>query len=266
VSSPVWRPRAWIRLCNTMADLADELVKIWKEGKKTATPAVTFECKYCKKAFRRESTLAVHQCEPKTRAQQQNEMGVQMGYSAYLTFYSMTQGSAKNKSYEEFSTGPYYNAFVKFGRHCKAIRCINFTKFTEWLLKNNKKLDQWCSDAFYTEWMYGYLRKEAAQDALERSLLTMQDYVDEHPELKNGLVDYFRYGNANKICHHIATGHVSPWVVFNCDSGIAFLETLNEDQVALIIQWIEPDYWQRRFKDLLGDSVWVKEILGGAGL
>ena len=223
-------------------------------------------CKFCGKSFSRASSLAVHQCEPKRRDQQRNEQGVQMGLTAYLKFFTMTQGSAKSKTYEDFASGPYYTAFVKYGRYCKSLRCANFNSFTEWLLKNNKKLDQWCSDAFYTEWLYSYLKKEAAQDALERSLLTMQDYVDENPELKNGLQDYFRYGNTNKICYHISTGRVSPWMVYNCDSGIAFLETLNEDQVNLILNWIDPPFWEKKFKDFIGDALWVKMILKESGL
>ena len=143
-----------------------------------------YKCRYCEKAFAKESTLAVHLCEPKRRWQQEKEVGVQLGLKAYLRFYEITQGSAKLKSYEDFVSSPYYNAFVKYGRHCVAIRAINFASFTDWLLKNNKKLDNWCSDRLYTEWLPEYLRREATQDALERALREMQDYADTHPELK----------------------------------------------------------------------------------
>jgi len=80
------------------------------------------------------------------------------------------------------------------------------------------------------------------------------------------LQDYFRYGNVNKVCYHISTGKISPWTVFNCASGLAFLEKLNEDQINLIIAYIDPDFWQRRFKDYIGDTEWIKSILEGAGL
>lgn len=225
-----------------------------------------FKCKYCDKAFAKESTLTSHLCEQKRRAQQESEMGVQLGFRAYLRFYESMQGSAKNKTYTDFSTSPYYIAFVKFGRHCVGIRCVNTTQFIDWLLKNNKKLDYWCKDALYVEWLKPYLQKEAVQDALERALKEMQIYADDHPELKNGFVDYFRYGNSNRIVHHISTGRISPWVVYNCDSGIEFLESLNEEQVGLIIEWINPEVWQRRFKDYMADTLWTKDVLTAAGL
>jgi hypothetical protein len=147
-----------------------------------------------------------------------------------------------------------------------AIRGVNPTQFLEWLLKNNKKIDHWLKDEFYVTYLHEYLKREATQDALERALKEMQDYADNHPELKGGFSDYFRYGNNNRIIHHITTGRISPWIVYNCSSGVAFLDGLSESEVGLVLVWIDPDYWQRRFKDYLADTEWVKDILQKANL
>lgn len=232
----------------------------------TTVSSPTFKCKYCDKAFRKESTLSAHLCEPKRRWQQEKETGVQWGLMAYLRFYESTQGSAKLKSYENFVISPYYNAFVQFGRYCVSIRAVSFINFTNWLLKNNKKLDQWCKDSFYDEWLRDYLKKENVQDALERGLKEMQDHAEQHPELKNGFVDYFRYGNANRICHHIGSGRISPWVLFNCDSGIAFLESLDQGLLAVVMPWVDPDFWTRKLQDHMADAEWCKHVLREAGL
>jgi hypothetical protein len=110
------------------------------------------------------------------------------------------------------------------------------------------------------------MRKEAVQDALERALKEMQDYADELGEFKNGFSDYFRFGNANRICHHIANGRISPWIVYNCTSGVDFLDGLNEEQIGIILPWIDPDFWQQRFRDYVADAEWVKTILKDAAL
>jgi len=68
------------------------------------------------------------------------------------------------------------------------------------------------------------------------------------------------------VCHHIANGRVSPWIVFNCDAGVDFLDALNDDQIGLILPWIDPEYWQRKFKDYVADTEWVKAILKEAKL
>ena len=114
-------------------------------------------CRYCEKEFRRESSLASHMCEPKRRWQQEKQSWVQLGLQAYLRFFEVTQGSARNKSYQDFVASPYYTAFVKFGSYCQQIRCVSFRHFLDWLLKNNRRLDSWCSDRLYTEWLPTYL-------------------------------------------------------------------------------------------------------------
>jgi hypothetical protein len=34
----------------------------------------------------------------------------------------------------------------------------------------------------------------------------------------------------------------------------------------MIIQWIDPEYWQRKFTDYLADTEWTKAVLAEAGL
>ena len=225
----------------------------------------SYKCRYCEREFRKESTLAAHLCEQKRRWQQETETGVQFGLRAYLRFYEFTQGSARLKSYSDFVASPYYKAFVKFGNYCVSVRAVNFISFTEWLLKNNKKLDHWCRDSFYEEWLYEYVKKEAVQDALERSLKTMEEYAGRD----NGLASfshYFKYGNHNRICHHIISARISPWVIYNCNSGIEFLEFLTEEHLSIVLPWVDPDFWNRRFQDYVADAEWCKLVLKEAGL
>lgn len=224
----------------------------------------SYKCQYCEKEFRKESSLSVHLCEQKRRWQQETETGVQFGLRAYLRFYETTQGSARLKSYADFATSPYYNAFVKFGRYLVAVRCINSSSYTDWLLKNNKKLDFWCKDSFYEEWLLEYLRKESPQDALERALREMEDYAG-----NSGIASfshYFLYGNTNRVCYHISTGRVSPWIVYNCSSGREFLGNLGEEHLVLVMPYIDPDFWNRKFADYVADVEWCKHILKEAGL
>jgi hypothetical protein len=225
----------------------------------------TYKCKYCDKEYRKESTLTAHLCESKRRWQQEKEVGVQFGLQAYLRFYEVTQGSAKLKSYADFATSPYYLAFVAFGRHMVAIRAVNPRMFIDWVIKENKKLDHWTHEKVYLEYLHAYLKKEAVQDAIERALTEMQDYADEIKTLAS-FNDYFRYGNANRICFHITSGRISPWIVYNCDSGVEFLSNLTEEHIAMVMPWIDPDFWQRKFQDYVADTEWVKMILKEAGL
>jgi len=127
-------------------------------------------------------------------------------------------------------------------------------------------LDYWCKDSLYDEWLREYLRKENPQDALERGIKEMTEYAESHPELKNGYREYFKFGNTNRICQHIISGRISPWVLFLCKSGVECLERLDEHQLGMIMPYIDPDFWQKKFVDYVADAEWTKDILEKAGL
>jgi len=223
---------------------------------------VTYQCQYCKKDFQRESSLAVHLCEAKRRRQEQNERGVQLGLQAYLRFYETTQGSAKLKTFDDFAESPYYRAFVKFGRYCVNTRAINPARFIDWVLKQNKKIDHWCRDSIYTEYLIDYLRVEAVGDALARAIEFSIEWGEQKESPPH---DCLRYGNTNAMCAAVAAGRISSWVIFNCDSGQKFLSELNAEQVAMIWPYIDADTWQRKFKDYPADQEWAREMLTKAG-
>ena len=226
---------------------------------------MTLACNFCQREFRRPQSFEIHVCEQKRRWQERDERGVQLGLMAYLKFYEHHQGSSRLKTFEDFAASNYYQAFVKFGRHCIEIRVISPLLFMEWLLKQNARIDHWCRDSYYGEWLNEYMRVESVQDALERALREMQTYADGGSGL-DSFRDYFRYGNTNRICHHITTGRVSPWVVYNCDSGVTWLANLNPDSLAIVFSIIDPDFWHSKFASFSADVEWCKHILNEAGL
>ena len=239
-----------------------QFLDIIKEAKAQGPIDQNHVCQYCGKGFVRESTLTAHLCENKRRAQQKDEAGVRLAFQAWLRFYEITQGSAKKKTYEDFAKSSYYVAFTKFGRHLHSIRAVNPSAFIEYVIKNNKKLDHWCRDKIYEEYLLQYIRKENPQDALERGIIEMQTWADEEQSV---VKDFFRYANANKICTMIVNGRVSPWLIYCSDTGLSCLERLNEEQIAMVYAWIDPEYWQRKLKDYPGDTEWCKHILSEVG-
>jgi len=210
----------------------------------------------------KESSLAVHSCEPRRRRMEKDEAGVRLGFNAYLKFYELTQGSARLKTFDDFAESPYYKAFVKFGRYCVDVRAINPARFTEWLLKNNKKIDHWGKDSIYTEYLLDYLRVENVNDALARGIEFSIDWSEKSNSPPH---DCLRYGNSNAIVYAISTGRISPWVVYNCESGQKFLSELDPTQLAMIWSYIDAEFWNKKFRDYLADQEYVKDMLKKAG-
>lgn len=223
---------------------------------------MTFVCEYCKKSFVKETSIEAHMCEPKRRRLSRDDAGVRIGFQAYIRFYEQAQGSAKLKTYEDFCESSYYLAFTKFGRYCVGTKAINPGQFMSWLLKNQKKIDRWASDQLYTEYLIWYITVEAVEDALTRA---MEYAIDWSKKNSNPSQDCVRYGNSNAICYAITTGRLSPWVIYNSESGQKFLSEANSEQLAMIWPYINTDVWNRKFADYAADREYARDILNKAG-
>lgn len=221
-----------------------------------------FECLYCKKIFSREDSLKVHLCEPRRRHSEKSERGVQLGFQAFLKFFEIAHGSSKLKTWNDFVVSPYYRAFVKWGRYCINVKAVAPENFLNWLLQNNKKIDHWCRDSIYDEYLLYYLLTESVEHALERGIRHSVEWEEKHGHPSK---DYLRYAPSNLICHSISNGKISPWIVYNCDSGQQFLSRLSNDQVSQIWKWINSDLWSKRFEKLPSDKLYAEKILCEAG-
>ena len=70
----------------------------------TSESKPTYKCKYCSRSFARETTLAVHVCEQKKRFQHKDSPTSRMAFQSYIKFYEIAQGSAKQKTFDDFAT------------------------------------------------------------------------------------------------------------------------------------------------------------------
>lgn len=240
-----------------------ELMKIVAEAVKEGAVIGEYKCQYCGQAYRKETSLAAHQCEPKRRAQQKTEVGVQLGYQAWIRFYELSQGSAKTKTYEDFAKNQFYTAFVKFGRHCHAIGAINAARFIDYVIKNNIRIDHWTHEKHYSAYLQEIIRTEAVRDALERGINTMVSWGE---ELDKPFNEYFREVSSPRLVFHIQAGRISPWLMYTCDSGIEALSRLNEQEISIVWPFIDSDLWQRKMRDYPGDTEIARHVLKEAGI
>jgi len=221
-----------------------------------------FGCEFCGRTFLRESTVLKHICEYKHRWLEKDRLGNRLGFQAWLQFYKKNSASKKQRTYEEFIKSAYFTAFVKFGNHCVEINALNVSRFADWLVKNQIKIDTWCSDTNYNKYLIEYLRTEDALDAIHRSVeATIELATEEGIHSK----DYLRYGNRYKICYAITTGKISPWMLFQSTSGVEFMDKLDSTQVKMIIDYIDPEKWALKFHRESESVRQVKEILTIAG-
>ena len=231
--------------------------------KKTgATETKNFSCDFCGRSFLRETTIAKHLCEYKQRWLNKELQGNRLGFQAWLQFYKKNTSTKKQKTYEEFIKSAYYTAFVKFGTYCSDANLLNVSRFVDWLLKNQVKIDTWNTDTTYTKFLVEYLREEDPLDAVARSIETTQKLAEvETIQTK----DVLRYANRNRVCYAITTGKISPWMLYQSNSGTKFLDELDQTQVKMVLDYINPELWAIKFKRNPDKVKEIKGLLDAAG-
>ena len=90
----------------------------------------------------------------------------------------------------------------------------------------------------------------------------MGDWADKEGVQINS---YFIGASTNKIVQDIINARVSPWIIYNCETGRNMLSKLNQEQVQLVYQHIDPDYWRQYFIKMNRDSKSVKDTLKEVG-
>ncbi len=222
-----------------------------------------YVCQYCGHGYTKESTLITHVCEQKRRFLQKDDKAVRIGYDAFNRFFKLSQNMKGDKTYEDFAKSPYYNAFVKFGSYVSNVNPLYPDQYIDWVIRSGVKLDHWCRDALYEQFVLELIHTEPAEVALDRTVKHMITWGDENKALWN---HYFDYVSPNRATFDIKDGKVSPWLVLNCASGKKLLARLDDVQLSAITNVINPEVWVKKFKSQRNDLEMVKLIVKEASL
>ena len=218
-----------------------------------------YTCGHCGKGFMQEKTLFVHVCEQKRRHMAKNEKHVVLGFDTFQQFYRLTQPNSKQeKTYEDFCKSSYYNAFVKFGSFVSNVNPLYPEKFIDYVVRSGVKLDHWCRDELYEQYVFDLIRRETVETALQRSIQTMMAWAEDHNAQWN---HYFLYVSLSRACYDIKDGKISPWLLLNCVNGKAMLQKFSDEQLAHVQKIIDPPFWVSKFKKLPSDATFVKEVV-----
>jgi hypothetical protein len=218
-----------------------------------------YTCGHCGKGFMQEKTLFVHVCEQKRRALAKTEKHVVLGFDTFQRFYKTVQTNIKqNKTYEEFCKSPYYNAFVKFGSFVSNVNPLYPERFIDYVVSSGVKLDHWCRDELYEQYVFDLIKREPVEVALERSISHMLSWANDNNAQWN---HYFHYVSLSRACYDIKDGKVSPWLILNSTSGKTMLQKFNDEQLVHIQNIIDPPFWVSKFKKHPADVELVKQVV-----
>jgi len=86
----------------------------------------------------------------------------------------------------------------------------------------------------------------------------MMDWADTNNSQWN---HYFKYVSLNRAVYDIKDGKISPWILLNCASGRDMLGRLNDEQLGIVFEVMDPDWWKSRFKKYPLDLTLVAEVV-----
>jgi hypothetical protein len=236
-----------------------------KKAEKVEQPKVdqSFTCDFCKRSYHREQSFLVHLCEQKRRFLAQDERPVKLAFWIYQRFYEVNYRVKKPKTYDQFAASKWYVSFVKFARYLLDINAVNPQAFVTFLIKAGVALDRWQSPVIYNAYIRELNKKESPDAAVERNILLMESWA-----LERGTcwTDFFRLVEPPLATAWIQSGRISPWLLYTASSARVLFERLSEEQIALIQDTIDPDFWRVRMNEEKEEVARLCSILDEAGL
>ena len=108
-----------------------------------------------------------------------------------------------------------------------------------------------------------YVKKEPGLKALERTIIYMSKWGEEHNQAWQ---TYFVNVSPSRAVYDIRSGKVSPWVLYLSDTGGTLLERFNDEQVKMIQDNIDPPFWMKLFKKNKDEVAEIKQTCEEANL
>lgn len=188
---------------------------------------------------------------------------VKLGFIVFQRFHEANYIGRKAKTFEEFMRSPLYIGFTKFGKYVLTIDAINPKAFIEFIVKGNIQLKDWESPIIYETYVRELNKKETPGAAVERHFMLMQQWSMDTGEPMH---DFFRKVAPNRAVQWIRSGRISPWVLFNCDSAQEMIDRFTEEQFKLVFSYLDPTFWDIKFKRAQHDADVVREELKAFGM
>jgi hypothetical protein len=221
-------------------------------------------CEFCKKQFKQQVRFFNHMCEQKRRHIERDDKHVKLGYMSYKHYISRTNRLNMNvPTYENFSNSSLYKEFVDFGRHLIRINAINPIGFVDFLIKMQTPLKKWMATTTYEIYIRELNKTETPIQALERNILLMQQWSMETGE---DWTDFFRKISTTHAVLWIKSGRISPWLLFSASSASALMSRMNSEQLEIVNQAIDTNFWEHKLKRHQEDMKNIQEELSRAGI
>lgn len=223
-----------------------------------------YKCKFCKKEFKREKTLAVHMCPKKQRWVQRDERYVQIAFACWLQFMDITAHKKKNGyTYEDFMNSSLYIGFIKHARNAMLLNILDIGDFTNFCIESGYKLQNWTKKYCYEAYMKQLTVKETPERAITRSMKIMERWAEDNSK---DIITFFTDISPNEAVYMITSGKISPWMIFCSSKSSHLLERFSPEQMGMINEFVDFGRWKIRINKYREEYDHISIVLAEAGI
>jgi len=218
-----------------------------------------YECRFCNKSFSRERTLSAHLCVRKQRWMDKDEQPSRMAFIVWCDFMKyVSPNTRKAKVFEDFMKSTDYIGFVKFANYLIELRPYEGEKFIQWLFKMAVRLSDWTKHGTYQLYVQEAAKKESAARALERTILTIQEWGETSGE---DWQDFFRKIAPATAMNMVILGRLSPWIIYSADAAQDLLDRMEPGQIDTVTKHVDTEWWTKQIKNHQSEASWINSTM-----
>ena len=221
-----------------------------------------YQCKFCSKAFTRESTLSNHMCERKRRWMGKDDSASRIAFNVWVDFMKyVSPNTKKTKVFDDFIRSPDYIGFVKFANYLIELRPLESDKFIQWLFKMGVRMSDWQKPGIYQLYVQEESKKETADRALERALLLMKEWSETTGE---NWQEFFNKIAPASAMNMVVMGRLSPWIIYSTDCAQQLLDRMEPGQIDTVAKHVDTIWWINKLKNNPKEVQWINTTMAQA--
>lgn len=205
-------------------------------------PASLFQCKHCKRTFKREATFLNHKCKDMIRLEQVQSINGQQAYQFYKRWLLKTRKS--QQTIEAFMQSTYFNSLLRFVDFCKSHNVLDPISYIDKMVELKISPSLWDRQEAYTF----YLEKLDKQvDPYILAEKTLKILMELQGALEIEMSEVFNVLAFGEIISLIEKRHLSPWILLSSSVFKNWIMSLDEKEASYVMDAIKPNYWKVLF-------------------
>jgi hypothetical protein len=124
------------------------------------------------------------------------------------------------------------------------LKAVEPEEFIRYICQSKVPIDKWCLDEHYLEYVRLLNKFESPDRAVERTLLLAESWANREGY---AITDFFRKIATPQAVMWLMSGRISPWVIFNCESGQELISRFSDEQYALLEKAVDIKFWKKKF-------------------